>query len=466
MEAGRSPAWKEGKELEWKALLVHGLLDDGGAAGGAAPVAPSSLLPRAHAAKNKHRSSFELLSWGAGYQGQLGSQRTSHKTNLPVRITLPDDEEPCHVACAGVFSAAVTTSGTVYTWGTGKQGQLGFRNATVCGLQPQPMQVTGALSEVPITAIACGREHMLALSFSGNIFSWGSSKYGQLGHGDHHSHAEPRLLEVGGEKTFSCIAAGDQHSAALCDGKLYTWGSGTYGQLGHGETHVLGTDELQILRPTKVDAMDRTLCRSVVCGSVHTGVITVHGQMQVCGIIAPRVHGVVSTITTEVIHYTPVELPLPHKAMVKDVACGKSHILLLAHNGDVFSLGSGAHNQLGHGKVSDLSKPRLILQGKDIVRVAAGRYHSVAITAHGAMYTWGQGEHGQLGHGTDTSERFPKLVSSVVHRALLEAECGDHHMVALCTAPLFDGGDDAARLPSTVATWLAQEQTDFEKLIM
>ena len=29
MEAGKSPAWKEGKELEWKALLVHGLLDGG-----------------------------------------------------------------------------------------------------------------------------------------------------------------------------------------------------------------------------------------------------------------------------------------------------------------------------------------------------------------------------------------------------------------------------------------------------
>lgn len=35
----------------------------------------------------------------------------------------------------------------------------------------------------PMKLIACGQAHNLALSVSGNVYSWGSGEYGQLGHG-------------------------------------------------------------------------------------------------------------------------------------------------------------------------------------------------------------------------------------------------------------------------------------------
>ena len=39
-------------------------------------------------------------------------------------------------------------------------------------------------------------------------------------------------------KNVVSVVAGGEHSAAITeDGALYTWGKGSYGRLGHGESH-------------------------------------------------------------------------------------------------------------------------------------------------------------------------------------------------------------------------------------
>ena len=37
---------------------------------------------------------------------------------------------------------------------------------------------------VDVTAISCGPYHVVAVGADGEVFSWGSGKYGQLGLGD------------------------------------------------------------------------------------------------------------------------------------------------------------------------------------------------------------------------------------------------------------------------------------------
>jgi alpha-tubulin suppressor-like RCC1 family protein len=41
--------------------------------------------------------------------------------------------------------------------------------------------------------IACGRKHILALLDGGYVASWGTGYFGQLGHGDDSSWDSPRL---------------------------------------------------------------------------------------------------------------------------------------------------------------------------------------------------------------------------------------------------------------------------------
>lgn len=58
---------------------------------------------------------------------------------------------------------------------------------------------------------------ILSASTEGKIYTWGSGAHGRLGHGDTKSQLRPKLLEVpGGEDiTFNQVAIGYTHSGAL-----------------------------------------------------------------------------------------------------------------------------------------------------------------------------------------------------------------------------------------------------------
>lgn len=61
-----------------------------------------------------------------------------------------------------------------------RYGNLGDGNNTD---RHMPTAVRG-LDGVKVLLVACGWRHTLAADEEGRLFSWGWSKYGQLGHGD------------------------------------------------------------------------------------------------------------------------------------------------------------------------------------------------------------------------------------------------------------------------------------------
>lgn len=44
--------------------------------------------------------------------------------------------------------------------------------------------------------VACGWRHTICVSASGGLYTYGWSKYGQLGHGDFEDHLVPHKLEA------------------------------------------------------------------------------------------------------------------------------------------------------------------------------------------------------------------------------------------------------------------------------
>lgn len=86
------------------------------------------------------------------------------------------------IACGERFSMALTASGKVYCWGDGMYGQLGYDqfnmdNATM------PIALEDLNLEAGhIVDIACGSKHAVAVSKSGDVYSWGRGVDGQLGH--------------------------------------------------------------------------------------------------------------------------------------------------------------------------------------------------------------------------------------------------------------------------------------------
>jgi E3 ubiquitin-protein ligase HERC4 len=91
---------------------------------------------------------------------------------------------------------------------------------------------------ISYAGLAAGSEHSVALTVDGGVFTWGSSRCGQLGHGSTNKETSPRrVLELMGTEV-SQVAAGDRHTLALVPSRnrLYAFGVGGSGQLGRGAT--------------------------------------------------------------------------------------------------------------------------------------------------------------------------------------------------------------------------------------
>lgn len=83
------------------------------------------------------------------------------------------------VACGGFHTAAIAEDGEVYTWGGGEHGQLGLGDKIN---KVTPTLVAGM--DYPIVQITCGWSHTVALSSCGKVYTWGNGDHGKLGHGD------------------------------------------------------------------------------------------------------------------------------------------------------------------------------------------------------------------------------------------------------------------------------------------
>lgn len=45
-----------------------------------------------------------------------------------------------------------------------------------------------------VADIACGGAHSAAITSTGQLFTWGKGRYGRLGHGDSEDQLEPKLV--------------------------------------------------------------------------------------------------------------------------------------------------------------------------------------------------------------------------------------------------------------------------------
>ncbi|MCL2187691.1 MAG: hypothetical protein FWC16_01475 [Defluviitaleaceae bacterium] len=80
-----------------------------------------------------------------------------------------------------------------------------------------------------VVQIAVGREHTLALTHDGRLYSWGFNGNGQLGTGMYARRETPALVV----ENIVAIAAGDVHSMALdANGTLWGWGCNSQSQIG------------------------------------------------------------------------------------------------------------------------------------------------------------------------------------------------------------------------------------------
>ena len=224
-------------------------------------------------------SDGELWMCGLGDHGQLGTggrERMLTPTRVPkwqlggARVKM--------VACGYYHTLVLTEAGRLWAFGCGELGQLGTGDEDD---RTTPTEVVG-LRGVTITLVAAGYSHSVAVSAGGGTFTWGCGFYGRLGHGSEDKQLEPREVEAGrfgGDRVVQAAAGGAHTAAVTAEGRLYTWGNGSYGQLGHGTF-------AGMLVPTLVPAagLEGSPVLMVACGSFHTLVVTRAGACMLAAV--------------------------------------------------------------------------------------------------------------------------------------------------------------------------------------
>lgn len=359
----------------------------------------------------------------------------------------------CYVAAGGSHTALVTTGGGCFVWGASDEGQTGQGDAIQKDIL-DPI-ILEPLRSFHVSKVACGSGHTLALVSTGVVWAWGRGGEGQLGVGSIRDSFIPKQVIFQSSGKVSSVAAGDDFSGAIMQqgmDTLYLWGASDSGKLGTGRATSTGD---AVVTPRRVDVGGGVSVKSVSLGMSHAIALTSDGNVYCWGSGGGGKLG----LGDKSARYAPTDLILPEDAegfplRAKLVGCGKDFSAMVLENGACYIWGKG--NFCGGGK-EDVSTPKLV--EIPVAEIAKGQWagssdyvnedEDLDIVKVDALYTgpssiflslerprvlvaWGQNESGQT-NPYDTRGSFitkPTLVglpSRVKHLS-----SGSYHSICVC----------------------------------
>ena len=230
--------------------------------------------------------------WGSNTSGQLGNSDTG--TNLTVPTPLMESQTFTKVAAGGSHSLALGSDGRVWAWGSNQLWQLGTGSTNLFESTPAVAAPGWLFKEIAAGPNAStGILTVVGVGFNSNVLSWGSGHHGEMGDGVYvggpYSAGAPRygparalpkmatgvratMIAMGyanihtqnqswgnndvwqtgkkqdwvgysefspvlrtGAPTFASISANSVTALGITEsGDLWSWGGGTYGELGLG----------------------------------------------------------------------------------------------------------------------------------------------------------------------------------------------------------------------------------------
>lgn len=289
---------------------------------------------------------------------------------------------------------ALTSDGKVYGWGTFRdnQGVLGFTKKD--NEQRTPILIE---SLEDIKSIACGNNFALALTSAGTIFSWGAGQQNQLGRdvSDDERYDALRPHQLNLDTEITSIFAGSDHSFAIAkDGKVYSWGLNNFGQC--GITASAGDSSAVVRTPTIVDQLGNDNIAMLAGGTHHSLAVSHDGDCLAWGRTDKSQMGFdVTTMPEDQIARSestnkvallkvPTVIPgLPPKS-IKHVAAGSDHSIAVTQDGLAYSWGFSAQFETGQGTDDDVENATLLsntaLQGQRVAWAGCGGQFSVLAT--------------------------------------------------------------------------------------
>ena len=363
----------------------------------------------------------KVYTWGSNSNGQVGDGSNEDR-NTPICISDLDNslkgKTITNIYSGGI---ALDNEGKVHAWGENDNGQVGDgsnenRNTPIC-----ISDLENSLNGKIVTNIWDDGSTIIALDNEGKVYTWGDNSFGQVGDGSNEDRNTPICISdldnsLKG-KTITNIYSNSYAVVALDDeGKVYTWGDNSFGQVGDGSNEDRNT-------PICISDLDNSLKGKTITNiylDAYTKIaLDNEGKVHAWG---DNSNGQVGDGSNEnrntPICISDLDNSLKGRTITNIYLDGYAKIAL-DNEGKVHAWGSNPFGQVGDGSNEDRNTPICIsdldnsLKGRTITNIYSDGYTMIALDNEGKVYTWGSNSNGQVGDGSSEDRNTPICVSDL-----------------------------------------------------
>lgn len=383
----------------------------------------------------------------AGVFGQCVDAAMTIPTEVPSMLGVRLNS----VSVGWFFTAAVSASGAVYTWGVSDFGCLGHGDDDVhTGEVDGDMEVVNGVNDVDdlefgvdgedsdgdsgdvvhfpkevcalsvhcVVMVATGHGHCLAVTDIGQVFSWGRDLYGQCGHGNETTGDAsacsnfcwpvPRRIDALLLSNAIHASAGVAHSLIVGDkGAVFSFGEGAKGRLGHGNADCCRS-------PFVVCSLCDVRIVSTAAGDDHSLFLAADGTVFACG---NNRSGQLGMGYKGISERLPRHIPPRKLSSVRVVAAGDRASCAVTDSGELFMWGLGHYRQRRFGYRESVHSPIRVsaLCGEIVVAVSTNVSNTIVVTRDGSVFVWGWADAVQcenatvVSHGSVACRRYASI---------------------------------------------------------
>ena len=288
-------------------------------------------------------------------------------------------------------------------------------------------------NNIKVVQIDAGSQHTVILLSNGKVMSFGSNTFGQLGLSIYTTSTAGGIsnpTEIPDISNIVHVSCGRVHTALLTkDGYVYLFGSNIYGQLGYALNS--GTNNPNFTPTLLADISNVTM---VECGGNHTIIVLKNGTALSIG---NNQRGQLGNGLSNGSFINFIPTPVVNISNIVSVACGNEFTAFLLNNGTVATCGINLRGQLARNDNANTSNinstPTVISYFNNVSAIACGFEHLVFLLSNGLVYSCGYNLYGNLGNPTNsgrvTINQIPLQVLNITNATAIT--CGIYHTVVL-----------------------------------